>query len=726
MLQLRLGLVIVACLAHGAQCLTERNAHLANVLVAASRLDLRAGDAYNVSCSFAKMDSLLALCPGGMDNINIRRQPGVNLKVSKLNATSVYHEVLEAEPKHSSVNSYECLCNGVSLGSVKFMVGVRLAVKDFECRYRENGHLSRLNCSFSRPPLGQQVDWTTSYRLQYRQQVSECRVDSDKDKELMHCSIAMPDYNRFADVYDLTLSMRDQLPSGSLQQQHFQLSRMQCIEMEPPGENATVLLLNSSAICLDWSDSSQTNHIGYNISWQLELVPTPPPDWPRPQPQRSSPIRLQLCLAQLPYSYYNYTFRLSRRYNDSRARWSKPYEHRFQTAPALPARPPAVWPSGYHRNPEQPEEVRVYWQQLDKLERNGPQFEYHVRVLRASDKQHVRQARIAVESNMAIIRNVNPSEESYIIEIRSRNAIGMSTKSSQIRIPQLVLPGQRIPRNVTVSKTAGSLSWEPPEQGDNLLGYTVYWCRSNVTDRSHCNETVAIASAELVQPTRCYYEDARLRLDSYEWGISANYEPNSDGSGGIHWLEWHYGALVSQNNERQVDWMNNLQGIVALVVLGVFIHMIVRKFRSMSDIDVVFPVGVLSPQQQQQQREQQDQHQREQLLPTKLPEQLPLRVVAETSIGDSEPDSESAMVVQMPAVLRGNFMPLDVLVVAPAAPQTDYVSMQLAPQPAAESRPVPLKRPTTPANPRVHFASNYIRMQPRPAPDYVTPPRVYR
>ncbi|EDW66316.1 cytokine receptor isoform X1 [Drosophila virilis] len=723
--RLRLVLVFVACLAW-AQCLAKDAAHLDNVRVQVSRLDLRAGDAYNVSCSFEQLKSLQALCAGdGIDSIYMQTRRNANLSVRILNATTVYHEQVAAQPKHVGAYSYECLCHGKTLGSARFMVGVRLQVQDFGCRFHGDLAEAPLNCSFSRPPFSRQVDMTTSYWLRHRHKEIECRADG-ANVELMHCSIGHTDFDRFAEYYDLTLSMRDRLPLQPLQQQHFRLSRTQCIQLLPAGTNATVAQLNSTALCLAWRDSDGSNHIGYHIDWKMQLLPTELSGWRWQQPhsQQRNSIWQQTCLTHLPYPYYNYTLLLWRRYNDSDAHWSEPFEYSFRTMAALPARPPAVWPTGYHRNPQQPDELRVYWQQLDELERNGPLFDYHVHVLRASDDQHVKQAEIAIDSNMAIIRNLEPSKESYIVVIHSRNAIGLSTSNSQVRIPELVQPGKRIPRNVNRSKMLGSLSWEPPEQSGDLLGYTVYWCSTNVTDRSHCNETLAIESTELLLPNSCYYENAKLRLDSYEWGVSGNYGPHSTGSGGIYWLEWHYGTLLlSPNPLTEVDWMHNLQGIVALVVLGVFIHMIVRKFRTMSDIDVVLPVGVDScpPQQQQPERDQDQMQLREQLLPpSKRPEQLPASGMTETSIV-----ADCALLVELPAVLHGNFKPLDMLLT-----QTGYVPIQLKARTealtAAELNSVPLKRP---ASPSVDFASTYIRMQPRQAPpdtSYVAPSRAFR
>ncbi|KAM8719720.1 hypothetical protein ACLKA7_005876 [Drosophila subpalustris] len=385
--------------------------------------------------------------------------------------------------------------------------------------------------------------------------------------------------------------MQDQLGSQELR---FTRSRKELIVLETPGENLEEFNKSSSSLCLRWSNKQKSNHIGYNIAWSLELEPKEDNLTWTAQPEKSK-LSESFCLTGLSYAYRKYALTVRRRYDDSRAHWSAPLVHEFVTAPAIPSRPPIVWPGGYqfktNTSDSTSSELLVYWQQIQACERNGPQFKYHVQVHNSRLNTSVENLDIQVETNMASIRNM-PTSGSYEIIIRSANSVGKSKESSQLMISQEAGSGleKRIPKYLEVSKAKKQISWQHVEQRENLIGYSVYWCVSNVTNRNKCNNSMAIEMNH-VDAQRNYYDTPMAIDDSYEWAVSANYNGTLL-SGGMIWRQWTPHAIPNLKSADQ-NSRHGLEGVIALLILAGCLYLLFRKYKYMSNIKVDLPPGVL-------------------------------------------------------------------------------------------------------------------------------------
>ncbi|KAL7742502.1 hypothetical protein ACLKA6_005661 [Drosophila palustris] len=395
--------------------------------------------------------------------------------------------------------------------------------------------------------------------------------------------------------------MQDRLGNQELR---FTRSRKELIVLETPGENLEEFNKSSSSLCLRWSNKQKSNHIGHNIAWSLELEPKENNLTWTPQ-QDKSELSESFCLTGLSHAYQKYALTVRRRYNDSRAHWSAPLVHEFVTAPAIPSRPPIVWPGGYqfkaytsnsnfHSNSNSTStsrELLVYWQQIQARERNGPQFKYHVQVHNSRLNTSVENLDIQVETNMASIRNL-PTSGSYEIIIRSENSVGKSKESSHLMISQEAGSGleKRIPKYLEVSKANKQISWQHVEQRENLIGYSVYWCVSNVTNRNKCNNSMAI-EMNRVDAQRNYYDTPMAIDDSYEWAVSANYNGTLL-SGGMIWRQWTPHAIPNLKTADQ-NSRHGLEGVIALLILAGCLYLLFRKYKYMSNIKVDLPPGVL-------------------------------------------------------------------------------------------------------------------------------------
>ncbi|XP_030244327.1 cytokine receptor [Drosophila navojoa] len=567
-------------------CLTVHEA-LDQFHIEPSRDNLREGDSYNVTCWSDTLAALDKLCGAGGAQRLYMQASRSNLTVSILNGTAIYHEVRSARPKHGRAFGYECLCDGAAIVSSFFPVGVRLQVDDFSCRFEDVESPAPFNCSFSRPTKSDAVDATANYTLQHGDRTVACQPAGPGLR--MQCIGRL---NNFQRAFNFTLRLHDRLGEHS---QRFQLRREQMIVLERPGADLNVTSLNSSSICLEWSAKRSTNHIGYKIKWSTLLLNDNINNksilW---SDVKQVTNRESVCLYRLPHPYVNYTIELKRRYNYSGAHSSPSFVYSFYTLPERPARPPRVWPGSYYIDPRRPNKLDIYWQPLSQLEHNGPQFTYNVTVQRSSDPSQVIPAKVAVGTNRAVITDLKLNTDNFTIVVRSQNSLGSSVQSSWIRIPWLNAPerARRVPKKLNMFGVMGArekqeqLTWDPPEEQALLRGYTVCWCSWNTTDRSHCE------FAEVKPCSQCQYEPpAGLLVGS--WAVSANYDGRDAlGSGGMSWLEPN--QLSPMAPVVHSDHMHNIQGIIALIILGSFLYFFVRKVRHMSNIKVDLPEGLQS------------------------------------------------------------------------------------------------------------------------------------
>ncbi|XP_034484644.1 cytokine receptor [Drosophila innubila] len=569
--------LLIACFGH-VQCASNVIAQVSHFHAKESRDKLREGDTFNITCTADYLESILTFCDNLSEIYIEKTNDKKYFKPDIINETSVFYEVNSTMAKHPKEYGYSCMCKKHSLNTAYFMIGIKLNITDFNCKFIDTSE-PNLSCSFSTPAKLSAIDPATKFFMEYKYHNFSCEYNENRTV----CTVPndfFKDY-KFSSKHNFKIFMQDQLGT---QNEQFSRSKEECIVLVTP-ENVNKISLNSNSICLNWTDNQKDNYKPlYTIEWLLNLEPKEDNRKWLQQPTGSH-LSDSYCLEGLSLPYQEYTLTARRRLNDSRVRWSEPFNYTFITAPTIPSRPPIVWPGGYQFNTHNSSELHVYWQQIQTFERNGPEFKYNVEVRNSQDNTQVKNLDVQVDINMASIRNF-PSSGRYEILIRSENSVGMSENSSKLFISHEAGSEKRIPTFLNISKEEDIISWQPPEQREQLIGYTIYWCIASLTDRNRCNDSMAIET-DRVDAQRNYYHPKMDIDDSYEWAVSANYN-GTILSGGMIWRQWTP-HVISNFDHRIHSW----EGVLALLVLGGCLYLLFRKYKYMSNIEVDLPPGVL-------------------------------------------------------------------------------------------------------------------------------------
>lgn len=297
--------------------------------------------------------------------------------ISMSNGTGIYAHFTNAEPRHSSHrHPVICLWGGQGPRTPRFMVGEILNVTDFACHYTDYGQ-QEMYCSFSRPKDIYEVDIKTRYSLQHDTTLVNC-TSKPNDNPLVECTLPSSTYNRPAKHY-FRIIMIDEL---GYQEQNITLNQLEMIVLSQPGINA-VQSITTNSICLEW----ENKNIITSVEWEVKIMEELDRNFTWQSKPIESTMREAYCLTGLPHPYREYTLNVTRRLING-TYWSPRFIHKFTTSPERPSHPPTLWPGGYQYT-DDGHQLLIYWQQLERLEYNGPNFTYHVNVRKFIDKTEV-------------------------------------------------------------------------------------------------------------------------------------------------------------------------------------------------------------------------------------------------------------------------------------------------------------------------------------------------
>lgn len=167
--------------------------------------------------------------------------------------------------------------------------------------------------------------------------------------------------------------------------------------------------------------------------------------------------------------------------------------------------------------------------------------------------------------------------------MHSQNSEGLSRSSSHILVADLKRSIQRRPMYMTIDKAKEMIEWNEPLESMDLRHYRIFSCISNASNRSRCLDSTQIES-EIVSIDRKSYHSPKVSNDSYIWAVSAIYK---EGSGDMVWYNNTHVVEVSSTS------LHGIEGIVALLLLGIFAYALFQKVKYMSGIRVELPPGVL-------------------------------------------------------------------------------------------------------------------------------------
>lgn len=346
---------------------------------------LRRGANYTVFCLF---DNVSNPCNIEKMAFGLWNNTNLNAKTSRMpDGSGIYVVMTGAEPKYLSSFPFECQYNNHTVDSDKFMIGELLEeVKDFACSYVYYGERDMF-CSFTRPEKSYDADPDTIYQLHHKNTSVGCKTN-DTDP-IVQCILPGASYTRnIRGTLFFRLVMNDSL---GVQEREIPIDQKEMAIPIKAGIGARVTKHTKDSICLIW----ENNNIINEVTWQVNIMEEP--HWHlnqdffwvhRKEHMNTTHLGETYCLMGLRHPYREYTLNVSRKFENA-TRWSEPFIYKFTTKPDIPSRPPNLWSGGYQYIDENNRLV-VYWQQLEYLERNGPNFTNNVTVRRLHDHEEVK------------------------------------------------------------------------------------------------------------------------------------------------------------------------------------------------------------------------------------------------------------------------------------------------------------------------------------------------
>ncbi|XP_002025778.2 cytokine receptor [Drosophila persimilis] len=535
-----------------------------------SREEIRAGDSFNVTCSWDDE----SVSP---EHIKIKVAPRGNRASNRMETNTTVVERVD----NATVGKwhYECMWDGKTLESLDVRVGARLQVEDFECRMDLYDSTMMTSCSFSMPN-GYQLEEDFLYLRENELPPVQC-TDYPHNATQVLCRIdpGLTPKTKFETSHSYTLNMRDSVGN---QTQHFNRTQAQVLVLDWPNKKQPLTPFDNQS-CLIWQNSvwSEHYHQSGSIDWHVRVIPLNDEITEIENPSyevRYSGTRCEMfCLKTPPYPNQQFELHLRRRFNQPEAPWSETITRQFWVPKSKPSRPPRLLPNGFFFDPRS-KGLYIFWEQLKPLEHNGPNLTYS---LATTDGKHVSH----VGRNFAMFPHWDGSTDSTI-SVCSENSEGRSLNCSDLYVPVLDNAKERQPTALKYDKATNTLSWTAPERSSGLLHYTVYWCSPVNDTQKICDDSQDIKLLELDGASRQEHH-FNGSMELINLGVAATYGDKF--SGGMRWLR------VGLPTEVEVAKSRYLEGIVALIVLCL-IFISYRKLHRCSGIEIDIPNGVYEGQ----------------------------------------------------------------------------------------------------------------------------------
>ncbi|CAH0562610.1 unnamed protein product [Brassicogethes aeneus] len=468
------------------------------------------GNSLNITCHYNKPLK-------GDEILTFKRQTDeLTSLVRKINETSIELYIERVEKQEST---FICNLKNVTDGKEQFVCMNSVLVgsapeniTDFEC----TNNLDMLSCSWTVKHT--YVETNETVRLIFpRGQYEFNGIKERGQRRIMILDQnTNPQYRRSNSIFAIGVHMENIF--GNITN-NFTVENFKIVIPNPP-ENLTVTQLTTNSFYLQWrvplSMRSFTPGLDHKILYTCKSD-----DWQLGGNKSSTHEKvIEFNLTGIPFPNSICEIAVSMKSaiaNDSY--WSKNASIFGITESTIPARPPAINMGSFEiSNPDG--KFFVYWEQLAKELQNGNEFKYEVEV-----EGHVK--KFETTSNYHEFQNL-PKENSYKINIWSKNKIGLSKEKSTLYIPPHT---RRIDKPTEVIRIEHQdyleLSWNPPQRS-RLTNYTIFFCDSK-RDRPHqCKGNIDWINV----PPNATHLNYTMTSKNYQIGIAAN---SLHSSSGIEW-----------------------------------------------------------------------------------------------------------------------------------------------------------------------------------------------
>lgn len=168
------------------------------------------------------------------------------------------------------------------------------------------------------------------------------------------------------------------------------------------------------------------------------------------------------------------------------------------------------------------------------------------------------------------------------IRIRSKNSMGSSAHSSEMQVPVLNNVQQQQPKNLQYNDEKYILTWDPPCDQDNLIGYTAFWCIDSGTSLQICSEQQNIHMESL--NTSQHKFQFLKSMHSFNLAVAARYSDKI--GGGMRWTGYRW--IRTNPQDAGFSYYAAPIGVSVLIILSIYFY---RQYRSCQRIEVILPEG---------------------------------------------------------------------------------------------------------------------------------------
>uniref|UniRef100_A0A1A9WHQ8 Cytokine receptor n=1 Tax=Glossina brevipalpis TaxID=37001 RepID=A0A1A9WHQ8_9MUSC len=386
---------------------------------------------------------------------------------------------------------YQCKIQAQAIGVSEVYVGTKPTnVTDFKCKVYDYEYME---CSFTRP----KNMLLTQYELQYgtsddkekkTQSEDRCQVEEryrvcllqDGDDNKFYCNIT-DRYFPVRNLYVFKLTARNDKGKN---EQCFRIHNDEIVV--PAAIEFNINNITSDSVMLKW----KKHNVGYyprNLKYRINLRDN------RTNEDKDEYVNWnRSAIIKNLKAYWPYAIKIQAKSmavdDDDDTMWSEATEKYFNTSQRKPDRAPKL-PLGsfYIYNTET--QLRLYWEQLEESEQNGPEFHYIINEINEDDiiinTTRTNDTTIAFPYNNNHIRTFN---------IKSANILGESEESNSILVypsgNSNYLERQYVLNENSIAKIyhnkSYTLSWSPPQNIKDLLNYTVFWCLPKIELPNQC------------------------------------------------------------------------------------------------------------------------------------------------------------------------------------------------------------------------------------------------
>ncbi|XP_076063626.1 cytokine receptor-like isoform X3 [Oratosquilla oratoria] len=510
------------------------------------------GTSYNATCIFTS--------DLNVKKVHFVKKSGIeyHLQHTVLNDTAIQVTVREDEPINYSLECKADEVRTICFKSVRFGYPPQ-DVQNFSCISR---NWQQLNCSWIAPKNPVEVTYALTYVLPGRVTQSPCPDNSKhtNKKKISWChwaSNTIPQFNP-RKLYNFTINATNALGYRVYYRKNYNIEEIvlpnSVIEMVVSVDGTNSLKASwKLPHPMDVFPGGVRHQVIVEINGTRELIKNEIKETSKSDMSVGKIYHMDL---DVPYAYIDYRVQIRIHTGKGTIRenmWSEPAIVINRTKPMVPEVSPNPNVTGFEvMNDMSYRSIYITWQEIDPLQKAGPNFEYAIEVYKSGEDEPLNVSPVVLTSSYAKFTKMDFFE--YRFDIYATNSEGRGKEKTSIIVPEKskLLHGMSFFTAIVYEDSFGKkiyeLSWKPPKPKKNqekISSYKLYWCRKTPYE-SRCENN--LHSETILDTTLMEYNLTGLEYEDYMFGIAA-YSPTS--STGIKWA-----ACVVKYNEARPAMQN--------------------------------------------------------------------------------------------------------------------------------------------------------------------------